>query len=64
MREVPIIAAMASCLLAGAADTARAHGGGLDGPALYRVLAERAGQRHGVPPELVEAVMRIESAYD
>lgn len=42
---------------------ADAHGGGLSGPSLYRVIAERAGQRHGVPPELIEAVMRIESGY-
>jgi hypothetical protein len=43
--------------------SAHPHGGGLSGIALYRVIAERAGQRHGVPPELVEAVMRIESGY-
>jgi len=42
---------------------AHAHGGGLSGIALYRVIAERAGQRHGVPPELVEAVIRVESGY-
>jgi soluble lytic murein transglycosylase-like protein len=53
----------ALCALSLGATAAQAHGGGLSGIALYRVMAERAGQRHGVPPELVEAVMRIESGY-
>ncbi len=55
--------ALAASLVVLGSSLAHAHGGGLDGPSLYRVLAEKAAQRHGVPPELVEAVMRVESGY-
>jgi hypothetical protein len=59
-----LILALAGLGAIGALTPLAAHGAGLSDIAGYRQIAESEARRTGVPRQIVDAVMRVESGYD
>ena len=59
-----VLLGLASLAAVAAAAPLAAHGAGIDDIAGYRLLAAAEARRAGVPQQIVDAVMRVESDYD
>lgn len=59
-----VLLGLASLAAVAAAAPVAAHGAGIDDIAGYRLLAAAEARRAGVPQQIVDAVMRVESDYD
>jgi hypothetical protein len=59
-----VLLALACLSAMAAAAPLAAHGAGMSEISGYRLIAEREARRYGLPRQIVDAVMRVESAYD
>lgn len=59
-----VLLGVASIAAVAASPPLAAHGAGVDEIAGYRLIAASEARRTGVPQQIVDAVMRVESGYD